>query len=301
LTFRVKQWDEYVGQNALKERLSLHIDSALDRMEPLDHILLVGPPGCGKTTLANIISSQAEREFVSFIMPIKPQMMRRVIQMHHGIALFDEIHRLPPRQQEELLPLIEDGYYQMENGVRIENDQLTIIGATTEPEKIITPLYDRFKIKPPFDEYSDEEMSQIVRGMALSIGIELDEKDSMIYGRACGGVPRNAGEIVSMMRDIIFARDTIPTVKEVLNRCRLSEDGLTEMHNRYLVVLMNSGGAAGLEILVAHLRLPKPIIVSLERLLVKRSLIEYTKQGRSLTGNGYKVVKTLTKKNMFNE
>jgi holliday junction DNA helicase RuvB len=281
--FRPQTFDAYVGQEQMKEVLAVHIDGALDRFVPLEHVLLHGPPGCGKTTVASIIASELDMEFMSYVMPIKEQLLRRIVAGFDGVVLFDEIHRLSTKQQESLLPLIEDGYIQMDHGGIIEAGALTIIGATTELDKIIKPLYDRFQIKPAFDPYTDEEMGQIVQNMAVKIGVEFDFETAKVLGRATGGVPRNAKAIVNMARDL-GTTDPGP----ILKMCRLTPDGLTENHVRYLEVLKDCGGTAGIEIIGAHIGLHKAVIIDLERLLVDRGMIEYSKQGRMLAPAGYK-------------
>ena len=201
---RPETWDDYVGQEAMKDRLAVHISSALIREETLDHILLTGPPGCGKTSLASIIATEFGEPFTSFLMPIKEKALLLFLRQRHGVVLFDEIHRLSVKQQEALLPLVEDGYYQLDNGDRVYADNLTIIGATTEPEKIIPPLFDRFPIKPPFDDYTADEMRDIVHRMAYASGIELDDMQAAVLGSAAGGVPRGGalavGAVVPVLR-----------------------------------------------------------------------------------------------------
>src|SRR5690606_40903849 len=135
--YTVTSWDEYIGQEKLKERLQIHIQAALDRMEPLEDVLLIGVLGCGKSTLAALIASELETEFETFMMPVKPTILKRIVMDYECVVLFNEVHRLPPRQQEDLLPLIQDGYLQLDNGAKIEKGALTVVAATTEPEKII--------------------------------------------------------------------------------------------------------------------------------------------------------------------
>ena len=285
---RPTEWDDYIGQEAMKDRLSTHIDAALIQQKQLPHVLLTGVPGCGKTTLARIIANAYGADFWSFIMPFKEQALLKFLRSCTGVVLFDEIHRLTPKQQETLLPLIEDGYYQKANGDRVEARDLTIIGATTEPEKIIAPLWDRFQIKPPFDEYTDNEMTQIVMRMTIAFGIEVGIEECHVLGRAAGGVPRNAASLVQMTNDLIVTGQ-YEGIADTLIACRVSEDGLTEEHRRYCKVLAEAGGVAGLEIIGAHLRMAKTVIVDLERLLVKRGMISYSKQGRELLGPGWEL------------
>lgn len=279
-------WDGYIGQTKLKDRLQIHIHAALDRQEQLDHILLVGPPGCGKTTLAGLIATEADMYFVSYVMPLKPRLIKRLVQNYEGLALFDEIHRLPAREQENLLTLIQDGYLQLDNGQRIENTALTIVGATTEPAKILKPLWDRFPIKPIFEDYTDDQMGQIVQGMAVRMGFEIPIEIATILGRAAGGIPRVAQTFVGMARDL---GNSNPRV--VFEKCGVTEDGLDRNHLRYLQFLTGSGGMAGLDLISTHLGLPKSVVSDLERLLVRQGYIQYTSTGRDAEQKAYKLAK----------
>lgn len=285
--FGVKTWDEFVGQAKLKERLRTHIDAALSRDEVIDHTLLLAPPGSGKTTLAKLIAYANNVPFESFMMPIKPAVLRRIVQTMEGVILLDEVHRLPRSQQENLLPLIQDGYIQLDNGAQIEaSPMLKVIAATTEPDKVITPLIDRFPIRPHFEEYTDDELAEIVNRMAWRNAIELTDEQARIYGAATGGVPRNAKQVVVMMRDM---NQTDPDT--VLPMVGLTRDGLNQMHIGYLQALYDVGHIAGLEVISSYLKLPKATIIDLERLLVRRKFIEYSPSGRQLTVLGAKKLK----------
>lgn len=289
--YRPGVWDEYIGQRKLKDRLALEIAGAKHRDEMVDHILLMGPPGCGKTSIAALIAEQMDLSFNSFIMPIKPNVMRRVAMETEGeVVFFDEIHRMSKKDQEGLLSWLEDGYFQLDNGLRIENECVTIIGATTEKTEVIPPLYDRFTVKPPFDEYKDAEMGLIVKGMAKKVDLDLPIDTCNALGRATGGVPRNAKAFVKMALNLAGA-GLDPSAELILKKCRITADGLTEGHLQYLHALNKCGGTAGVEVLGAHLGENKPMLIQLEKLLVKRGMMEYTPKGRTLTGKGYKLIK----------
>lgn len=290
--FRVYDWDDYQGQSRLKERLQVHVDGAMDRGDRLDHILLFGPPGCGKTTLGGIIANKMYMPYATFLMPIKDEVLMRIVNTHDGVALFDEIHRLSPKQQENLLPLIEDGFIQLPDGGKMyAGDRFTVIGATTEPENIIEPLRDRFPIRPVFDDYSDRDIAKIIEGMGKRLGdVWMTRRQAVRLARACGGVPRNAKMFVKMAQDL-GGYDV--NVDEILRICRVTGDGLTYDHVSYLRSLDDCGGKAGVDILQAHVRLSKTAMIDLERLLIKRDMIQYTKGGRVLTSKGYKALKDL--------
>lgn len=283
---RPKDWSNYIGQSKLKHRLKLHISAALDRYEMLDHTLLIGPAGCGKTSVAQLISQEMGSDFLSFVMPIKPKILNKALTGFSGLLFLDEIHRMSKKDQESLLPVLEDGYVQQENGVQLPLNNVTIVGATTEPEKIITPLFDRFVIKPPFEDYSDEEMARILKGMANRVGLYPTDEEAMALGIASAGVPRQAKSIVFTARDL---GSTYPPL--VLGTCGISEEGLTEQHMLYLSALDILGKVAGVDIITTYLRLPKEMILDLERLLVRKQYVEYSAKGRVLTVEGYKIVK----------
>ncbi len=285
--FRIKTFDSYIGQEKLKARLQIHINAAVKEERGLPHILLCSPPGYGKTSLAAIIADQLGDPFETYTMPLKPKVLASILrQSPGGVICLDEIHRASVSEQESLLTLLEDGYYQLADGRRIYAPNLTIIAATTEPEKIIPPLFDRFPIKPKWEDYEDADMAQIVSGMAAKIAIEFDELSLHALGKATGGVPRNAKAIILAARDLTDTANDV-TVETILDLAGLDPDGLSTNHLDYLYALHGLGGQAGMATLSSMLQLHVSILKDLERLLVKKGLLQFSPSGRELTNAGF--------------
>jgi Holliday junction DNA helicase RuvB len=286
---RPNDWDSYVGQEKLKNRLQVSIDGALERYASLDHVLLHGPPGCGKTSIASLISQEMVQNFHSYVMPVKVKSLQKIFLENDGIIFLDEIHRLSKKDQEFLLPVLEDHDIQFDNGKKIHIDhQFTVVGATTELEKIIKPLRDRFIHRPKFEEYTDEEMATIVKRMADRIGMDISESECLSLGRASAGVPRQARTIIYTARDLNSCNPDL-----VLSTCGITEDGLTEDHLEYLFALDKMGQVAGVDVLSNYTGLPKDVVLDLEKLLVRKGLIEYSPKGRVLMIKGMHLIKDI--------
>lgn len=291
---RARSWDEFVGQPALKERLSVHIRAAIAQDRMLDHVLLAGPPGFGKTTIAQILAEELSDPFTAITMPVKPAVLAATLrQWGGGIILLDEIHRAPQSQQEDLLGLLDAGVLRLPSGRSIVIEHLTVIGATTEPEKLVAPLYDRFPVKPMFEAYSEDDMGQIVTLMARKVGLELDPELAVAVGRAAGGTPRNARTLVLGARDIACSDGKL-TLESILRLCGVEADGLTSQHLAYLKILAGLQGQAGLSVLASMLRMHPASIQQLERFLLERQLIVFGSGGRELTNEGFARIKTTT-------
>lgn len=289
MTKRPAFLDEYIGQENLKKELRLKIKSALKRGVRLDHVLLVGVPGCGKSTLAEIIANETFTDLETFVMPVDTKVVQALMFEYSGTVFLDEIHRMTRKQQEIFLPILYDGYLQVPNGQKIVNDDICWVGATTQGDKIDAAIRDRFRIKPMFDDYTDDEMRQIVQSMAAQENIELDDRMAVELGKATLGAPRNAETIVGAVRDLIEVNGKLPTVEKVLSTLRLTPNGLTAEHIRYVEMLASNGGQAGLNLMCSLLAMPAATVEGLETDLIKQKFLERRNTGRELTQKGYRL------------
>lgn len=282
-------WDEFIGQDPLKHRLDTHMAAAVKANRPLDHVFLAGPPGFGKTSMANIIAARVDDPLTSIKMPVRQSAFLELVKrMEPGVLFIDEVHAAPKAQQEDLLTLLESGYLSTLHGTRVHVPWLTVIAATTEPEKVIAPLYDRFPIKPNFSPYTDDELGLIVTGMAKKVGVKLRPDDAIALGKAAGGTPRNCKTFVFAARDLRELTGKTPTAAAVLSLCEVEPDGLTQQHVAYLKCLNQTGGAAGLRTIGTHMRLHESVLRDLERLLIDHEFITYTERGREMTSLGFR-------------
>ena len=288
--FRVDSWRGYIGQDKMKKRISLNIESAQNRRaERLDHVFLHGPSGCGKTTFASLIAKKGNRHFLSTCAPFDGMALVKAVAGNRGVLFIDEFHRFSKSQQEEWLTFLEDGFIHTKEGTKIENRRLTIIAATTERESIEKAVLDRFMIRPEFQPYTDQEMTKIAVGM-LQTAKELEFKSkeernqyAKAFASAAAGVPRNISRLVLTLRDL----GNQSSVEQVLALCDVTEDGLTELQVKYLTALHKNGGRMGAANMAVILQLNSSMLKDVEMLFVERGWVEWTARGRTLTGDGY--------------
>lgn len=284
----VENFNQFIGQKNVKRQLTLAIESALVRNVRLDHILLVATPGSGKTKLAGIIANEMYADFESFFMPINEKTLQNLMEEFEGVVLLDEIHRAAPKQQELLLTILQDGYMQTRGGYRVENDSITFIGATTEGDKVLDTIRDRFPLRPLFDPYTDEEMATIIKVMAEQEGIVIPHRAANRLAKATLGVPRNARTIVYTWRDLGLRHKQVDA-QQVFRALRLTDTGLSAEHIRYCECLGKAGGKAGLGLMKQLLGMPPGAIERLETDLIKQNLLVRESTGRQLTARGFEL------------
>lgn len=289
-------FDDFIGQTALKTELSMHIRAARIEGKPLGHVFLDGPPGVGKTTMGGLIAKLVGDPFLAITMPFKPEDYLALLDFN-GVVFLDEIHALSRTEQEELLPWLLNGYMRPKRGPFIETAWLTVIAATTEPDKVITPLggtigidSGRFMLRPFFVDYTPQEMHQIISGMCEKAGVHLDPDDLAHLGRASAGLPRAAGRLV-MTAKAMQTTGIKPTAMGVLELMQLTWDGLGPDHMMYLQKLYENMRKWARPVGLDQLRLilntrNDSRIEQLERAVVALGYVERTPQGRLLTKAG---------------
>lgn len=290
---RPDNWDEFIGQEDLKARLDVRIRAAVAEQRPLGHVFIAAPPGSGKSTLARMIADRLGDPFYELTCPVKPAALGSFLrQCAGGVLLLDEIHRFTKAQQEDLLTLLWQGFLQLPNGRRVEAGWLTIIGATTEPEKITPALMRRFPIRPSFGTYTPEDMIEIVGHMALKAGLDCGIEVLKGIADAAAGNPSAARDLVLGAKDLQGDGDV--TMEDILHLCETDPFGLTKTHLEYLNLLRHLGGQAGLDLLANMMRLHPSVVREAERLLVSRNLVMFGERGRELTSAGWNYGKAAT-------
>jgi Holliday junction DNA helicase RuvB len=297
---------DFIGQQKLRENLAVFIEAARGRDEAMDHVLFYGPPGLGKTTLAQIVARELG---VGFRMTSGPVITRAgdlaalLTNLQPRDVLFiDEIHRLSPAVEEVLYPAMEDfqldliiGEGPAARSVRIDLPRFTLVGATTRLGLITTPLRERFGIPLRLNFYEPKELDLIVRRGARVVGLNLDDSGAMEIARRSRGTPRVAGRLLRRVRD--FANVGKMKVvdqraaDETLKRLDVDDLGLDAMDRRYLRLIADhyGGGPVGVETLAAALSEQRDTIEdAIEPFLIQQGLLQRSPRGRMLTVTGYR-------------
>jgi Holliday junction DNA helicase RuvB len=304
-SLRPKRLSDFVGQQQARENLSVFIEAAKARGEALDHVLFSGPPGLGKTTLAQIVARELGVNFRSTSGPVLAKagdLAAILTNLEPRDVLFiDEIHRLNPAVEEILYPAMEDfeldlviGEGPSARSVKIQLAPFTLVGATTRSGLITTPLRDRFGIPVRLNFYTPEELCSIVARGARVLGFDLTEDGAReIAGRA-RGTPRIAGRLLKRVRDFAsvggHAKVDARIADQALTRLEVDQKGLDAFDKRYLSLIAENfgGGPVGIETIAAALGEARDAIEEIvEPYLMQQGFVQRTPRGRLLTGAAY--------------
>ena len=305
LSLRPKRLEDYIGQTKVKENLKVYIEAAKHRGDPLDHVLLYGPPGLGKTTLSNIIAAEMG---VNIRVTSGPAIEKQgdlaaiLTNLNEGDVLFiDEIHRLSRSVEEILYPAMEDyaldiiiGQGPAARSIRIDLPKFTLIGATTRAGQMTSPLRARFGVILKLDLYSPEELAQIVRRSAGILGVGISDACAKELARRSRGTPRIANRLLKRVRDFAQVRGdgTIDTeiANFALNRLEIDELGLDTVDRRMLetIIKFYDGGPVGLETLAATVGEEAVTLEDVyEPYLMQIGFLSRTPRGRCVTRLAY--------------
>ena len=303
---RPKSLREFIGQSEARSNLSVFIESARQRNDAMDHTLFFGPPGLGKTTLAQIISRELG---VNFKMTSGPVLAKAgdlsaiLTNLEVNDVLFiDEIHRLNPIVEEILYPALEDFELDLVIGegpaartVRIELQPFTLVGATTRLGLLTTPLRDRFGIPIRLQYYSDDELFEIVKLNAEKLGVVTDESGAIEIARRARGTPRIAGRLLRRVVDFVLVEGDGVLNKKIadhaLTRLGVDNLGLDGADRNYLRLIADqySGGPVGIETISAAISESRDALEEvIEPYLLQMGLIQRTPRGRMLANNGWR-------------
>jgi holliday junction DNA helicase RuvB len=298
--------DDFTGQEAARKNLRVFIEAAKSRKEALDHVLLVGPPGLGKTTLAQIVAKELGVNFRSTSGPVIAKAGDLAAQLtnleERDVLFIDEIHRLNPAVEEILYPAMEDfqldliiGEGPAARSVKIDLAKFTLVGATTRAGLLTTPLRDRFGIPIRMNFYTVEELEKIVARGARVLNIPMSQDGANEIARRSRGTPRIAGRLLRRVRDFAIVDKDPQVTREVADRALRQLDvdpiGLDIMDRRYLdMVAVNfGGGPVGIETIAAALSEPRDAIEDIiEPYLLQQGFLQRTPRGRLLTAAAFR-------------
>lgn len=304
-SLRPQRLDDFVGQEAVRANLKVFIEAAKNRNEALDHVLFVGPPGLGKTTLAQIMAKELGVNFHSTSGPVIAKagdLAALLTNLEERDVLFiDEIHRLSPAVEEILYPAMEDfqldliiGEGPAARSVKIDLAKFTLVAATTRLGLLTTPLRDRFGIPVRLNFYTIEELEYIIRRGAHILHMPIAPDGAREIARRARGTPRIAGRLLRRVRDFasVAGTDTIDRkiADEALSRLEVDNLGLDQLDRRYLGMIAENfgGGPVGIETIAAGLSEPRDAIEDIiEPYLIQQGFIQRTPRGRVMTAKAW--------------
>jgi Holliday junction DNA helicase RuvB len=302
---RPRWLDDYIGQDKVKEKLSIFIESSLTREEPLDHVLLQGPPGLGKTTLSNIIANELGVNIRVTSGPAieRPSDLASILtNLQRGDVLFiDEIHRINRTVEEILYPAMEDfaldiivGKGPNAQSIRIDLEKFTLVGATTRAGMLSAPLRDRFGVLLSLNLYSAEDLTQIIKRSAKILEIPIEDKAALEIARRSRGTPRIANRLLKRVRDYaVVKKDSVidyRTSCEGLELLEIDKMGLDNMDKKIIKIMYDNfnGGPVGVDTIAASTGIENVTIEDVyEPYLLQIGFLNRTPRGRVLTKKAY--------------
>lgn len=306
---RPQTLQDFIGQKKARENLGTFIQAASSRCEALDHVLLYGPPGLGKTTLAQIIAKEMGVGFRSTSGPVIARagdLAALLTNLQpHDVLFIDEIHRLSPAVEEVLYPAMEDfkldliiGEGPAARSVQIDLPPFTLIGATTRSGLITRPLRERFGIPTPMSFYTPEELKLIIQRGAALLKLDLTEDGALEVSKRSRGTPRIAMRLLRRVRDITTTKNQIPVnakyADEALWQLEVDDQGFDSMDRKYLQVIGENyqGGPVGVDTMAAVLSEQKDVLEEVvEPYLIQKGFIQRTPRGRLLTIKAFTYLK----------
>ncbi len=305
MTIRPQSLREYIGQNDVKENMNIFIQSALIRKKPLDHVLLYGPPGLGKTTLAYIIANELGSNVKTASGPSieKSGDLAAILSTleENDVLFIDEIHRIPRFIEEILYPAMEDfcldivvGSEGSTRNIRINLPPFTLVGATTRAGDLSAPLRDRFGIISKLNYYTEDELNQIVKRTSRVLKMDIDDDAALELAKRSRGTPRVANRLFKRVRDfaLVAGSDTITLeiMKDALKRLKVDGLGLDDTDYHLLIAIIErfNGGPVGLDALASSIGEESSTIEDVyEPYLLQIGLLKRTSRGRMVTDLAY--------------